>query len=228
MRKAISGTALTGALLASTVSVHADMSVSANVALASDYVFRYVSQTMEEPAIQGGFDLDTGTGVYLGTWASNVDFGDDANIEIDVYGGYATEFDNGFGIDVGVINYEYFDNNANDNLVEVYGGVGYKWLSATAYFGVNNSLKDNGDTDKYVWLEAGVEYPVGPVTLAATAGTLNSDIADSDYSGWSIGASTEAAGLTFDLTYYDTNSDGERLFGSNSDGRAVFSISKEM
>lgn len=228
MKKTITSAMLTAALMTPAVLVRAEMSVSANVALASDYVFRYVSQTMEEPAIQGGFDLDTGVGVYLGTWASNVDFGDDANIEIDLYGGYTTEFDNGFGIDVGVINYEYFDNNANDNLVEVYGGISYKWISATAYFGVNNSLKDDGDTDKYVWLQAGVEYPVGPITLAATAGTLNSDKADVDYSGWSIGASTEAAGLTFGLTYYDTNSDGERLFGDNADGRAVFSISKEM
>ncbi len=149
MKKIISSAALCATLLPPAVLVHADMSVSANVALASDYVFRYVSQTMEEPAISGGFDVDTGTGFYLGTWASNVDFGDDANIEIDVYGGYATEFDNGFGIDVGVINYEYFDNNANDNLVEIYGGASYKWISAKAYFGVNNSLKDNGDTDKY-------------------------------------------------------------------------------
>jgi uncharacterized protein (TIGR02001 family) len=228
MKKPISSAALTGALLASAVSVHAEMSASANVTLASDYVFRYVSQTLEEPAIQGGFDLDTGTGVYLGTWASNVDFGDDANIEIDFYGGYATEFENGLGIDVGVIDYEYFDDVANDNLVEVYGGLSYKWLSATAYFGVSNSLKDTGDTDKYVWLEAGVEYPVGPVTLSGTIGALNSDVADSDYSGWSIGASTDAAGLTFGLAYYDTDSDGEKLFGPNADGRAVFSISKEM
>ena len=72
-----------GGLLTGVGTAQAEMSVSANVALATDYVFRYVSQTSEEPAISGGFDLDTGTGIYLGTWASNVDFGDDATIEVD-------------------------------------------------------------------------------------------------------------------------------------------------
>ncbi len=219
----IAATALIGVAAAS----HAEMSVSANVALASDYVFRYVSQTQEEPAISGGFDLDTGTGIYLGTWASNVDFGDDATVEIDFYGGYAAEFDNGLGIDIGITDYEFFDDEANDNSVEIYGIVSYKWLSASAYFGVDNDF-DAGDTDNYVWLEAGVEYPAGPVTLAATVGTLNSDVADSDYSGWSIGASTDAAGLTFGLSYHDTDSDGEAIFGDNADGRVVFSVSKEM
>ncbi len=214
-------------LIAAAGPANAEMAVTANVALSSDYVFRYVSQTQEEPAISGGFDLDTGTGIYLGTWASNVDFGDDATVEIDFYGGYATEFDNGLGIDVGVIDYEYFDDDANDNLIEIYGGASYKWLSATAYFGVDNSL-DAGDTDNYIWLEAGVEYPAGPVTLGATIGTLDSDVADSDYSGWSVGASTDAAGLSFGLTYYDTDSDGEKIFGDNADGRVVFSISKEL
>lgn len=227
MRKNIGIGLVAASLVAAATSAHAEMSVSANVALSSDYVFRYVSQTQEEPAISGGFDVDTGTGIYLGTWASNVDFGDDATVEIDFYGGYATNFDNGFGIDVGVIDYEYFDDNANDNLVEIYGGASYKWLSATAYFGVDNSL-DAGDTDDYIWLEAGVEYPTGPVTLGATIGTLDSDVAGSDYSGWSIGASTDAAGLNFGLTYYDTDSDGEQIFGNNADGRVVFSVSKEM
>jgi len=49
--------------------------VSANVALTSDYVFRGVSQTQEDPAISAGVDL-TRNGFYAGGWASNVDFGE--------------------------------------------------------------------------------------------------------------------------------------------------------
>jgi uncharacterized protein (TIGR02001 family) len=47
----------------------AEWAGSANVALTSDYVFRGVSQTDEDPAIQGGFDVSHDSGLYIGTWA---------------------------------------------------------------------------------------------------------------------------------------------------------------
>ena len=50
---------------------------SANVTLTSDYRFRGISQTGEDAAIQGGFDLGFEPGFYIGTWASSVDFGGD-------------------------------------------------------------------------------------------------------------------------------------------------------
>lgn len=40
------------------------------------------------PAIQGGVDYDFGNGFYVGNWNSTGKFGD-ANIEIDLYAGYA-------------------------------------------------------------------------------------------------------------------------------------------
>lgn len=49
--------------------------VSMNVALTSDYIFRGISQTQGDPAIQGGLDVAHESGLYIGTWASNVDFG---------------------------------------------------------------------------------------------------------------------------------------------------------
>lgn len=72
---------------------------SANVGVFSDYTFRGISQTGDEPAAQGGIDysLDTGVngvGLYLGVWGSNVDFsdGDEASVEIDWYGGLSKNF----------------------------------------------------------------------------------------------------------------------------------------
>ena len=80
---------------------------SANVALSTDYMYRGGSQTNEQPAISGGFDYAHSSGVYAGLWASNVDFGDSANIEIDFYGGIAGEISNGIGWDVGALYYHY-------------------------------------------------------------------------------------------------------------------------
>ena len=51
--------------------------LSANVALATEYVFRGYSQTAEGPAIQGGFDVSCGI-FYAGLWASNLDWGGDS------------------------------------------------------------------------------------------------------------------------------------------------------
>ena len=82
-------------------------SLSANVAMTTDYIWRGISQTDNGPAIQGGIDYAHSSGFYLGTWASNVDFGtgDDSNIEIDVYGGYGNEV-GGLSYDVGIIHYD--------------------------------------------------------------------------------------------------------------------------
>ncbi len=44
------------------------------MALATEYVFRGVSQTAEGPAVQGGFDATCGL-FYAGVWASNLDWG---------------------------------------------------------------------------------------------------------------------------------------------------------
>ena len=42
---------------------------SANIAITSDYTFRGYTQSMGEPAVQGGFDYTAETW-YAGVWAS--------------------------------------------------------------------------------------------------------------------------------------------------------------
>ncbi len=69
----------------------AGMSFSGTAALTSDYRYRGITQTFNDPAVQGGFLLSHETGVYAGVWGSNVDFGGTAHLELDPYIGYATE-----------------------------------------------------------------------------------------------------------------------------------------
>jgi uncharacterized protein (TIGR02001 family) len=59
--------------------------LSANAALASEYVFRGFSQTAEGPAVQGGFDLTCGW-FYAGVWASSLDFAGGQGATFDVLG----------------------------------------------------------------------------------------------------------------------------------------------
>jgi hypothetical protein len=61
--------------------------VSANVGYTTDYVFRGISQSNEDAAVQGGVDFACGR-FYIGTWGSSIAFGN--GTEIDVYGGYRT------------------------------------------------------------------------------------------------------------------------------------------
>jgi len=92
--------------------------VTANVGLFSEYIFRGVSQTAGKPAVQGGFDYSHESGFYAGTWASNVSWPQDfrvytrSSLEWDFYGGYKWTFANDFGLDVGTI-YYYFPGNKN-------------------------------------------------------------------------------------------------------------------
>jgi uncharacterized protein (TIGR02001 family) len=85
MKKTLIATALMAA-----ISTTALADISGNVGMTSDYVFRGISQTDNQMAIQGGLDYEHPSGLYVGTWASNVssDFfngtGNDPQIELDL------------------------------------------------------------------------------------------------------------------------------------------------
>src|SRR5262245_24510431 len=46
--------------------------ITGNAGLYSQYIFRGLTQTDRDPAVQGGFDYSHSSGFYLGTWASNI------------------------------------------------------------------------------------------------------------------------------------------------------------
>ena len=58
------------------------ISVSGNMSLTSDYIWRGMTQNDGEVAIQGGFDLETDSGFYLGTWAGSANFGGGESLEL--------------------------------------------------------------------------------------------------------------------------------------------------
>lgn len=201
-------------------------STSASVALSSDYVWRGYSQTDEDWAISGSFDYGHSSGFYLGTWASNVDFGDDTSSEIDIYAGYGGETAGGIGYDVGVLRYIYPGENYNWN--EVYASLSYSYFSiGIAHSG---SVYDSSESGTYI--SAGFDYDLTEnIALSAGIGYYSYDdkVADEDPMDYRIGLSTEAFGFGWDATYYDTDSDGEDVYGKDlADGRLVFTVSKSM
>jgi uncharacterized protein (TIGR02001 family) len=232
----IKKTLIATALLASTSSVLAEIpDISANVTLATDYAFRGVSQTDNQFAIQGGFDWSHSSGIYLGTWASNVDsqfFGGatDPQIELDLYGGFANEFSNGLGYDIGYLRYQY-PGGSDFNTNEFYGSLSYMGFGAS----VNYSPKlqfVGSDSSAWYWAASydhTFPYEIGfSAHIGYNAGSAYSDddALGGTYTDWSLGLSKNVAGVDLGLTYVD-NTVSKSDCGSNvCEARVVASIGK--
>ena len=241
-------TLIATAMLATTATAQAE--ISGNVSLASDYVFRGASQTDNQMALQGGFDYEHESGLYVGTWASNVasDFfngSTDPQLEVDLYGGYSNEFSNGIGYDVGYLRYQYPGfSKANTNEYYVSGSFMDFSLSANysdelAFWGSDQSgwyLKAGYDTT-LPWYEIGFSAHVGYSTgdafdvSASDAASGDSGLEDS-YTDWSIGVSKSFFGVDLGLTYTDLTDikfpDGSECKSDWCDSKFVFSISKSL
>tara|TARA_B100000073_G_scaffold330805_1_gene319587 strand:+ start:1170 stop:1874 length:705 start_codon:yes stop_codon:yes gene_type:complete len=200
---------------------------SANVTLTSDYSFRGISQTAEEPAIQGGLDWDSGTGFYLGTWGSNVNFGDgdETSMELDVYAGYAGSL-NGLDYDVGFIYYIYpgANSNLNYDFWEIYGSLGYDFEVASFSAGLAYTSDNFGDTGDGLYLMSGLSIPLSDM-FSLDASLNYYDVEPSfgdDYFDWIIGATLSIDWFDANISYIDT--DISNL--DAADSRVVFSISR--
>lgn len=205
--------------------------LSANVALTSDYVWRGISQSDEDPAIQGGFDFTHQSGFYAGAWGSNVDFNetgesDPADLELDIYAGFSSEFRNGMSWDVGVIRYMYPGASADLDWTEVYVGAGYGGFSGSINYS-NDALASDEDGFYY---NLGYEYGL-PQGFGVHAGVGYYDVDDASglesYAHYSLGVNKELGGVGFDLTFHDTDSDGEDAYDPWGGNRFVFTVSKE-
>jgi len=194
-------TAIATSVLATSTMALAEF--SANVAMTTNYVWRGVSQSDLDPAIQGGFDFSHSSGLYAGTWGSNVDFdeavADPADMEWDLYAGYSTEV-NGVGIDVGVIQYAYPGSTADLDWVEFYGSASYKFL--TLSFAHSSDAFNSNQDGTYVNL--GASFEVSGFTLGASVGSYDIDTKN-DYVDYKLSVSKEIGGFGFELGYTDTD-----------------------
>ena len=114
----------TAGLLLSTASVQAD-EWSANFGASNNYIWRGLTQTINEGAISGGIDFAADSGFYAGTWASNVSYASDDvySYEHDLYAGFAGEA-GGISYDIGYLYYNY-DEEAGFDFGEIYGSIGF-------------------------------------------------------------------------------------------------------
>ena len=107
--------------------------ITANASVTNNYLWRGLTQSLNQAAVQGGLDYASESGFYAGTWVSNVEYapGDPYSYEHDIYFGYSGESGD-LTYDIGWLYYNY-DAAADIDFHELYGTIGYGGFSATAY-----------------------------------------------------------------------------------------------
>jgi uncharacterized protein (TIGR02001 family) len=196
------------------------LTLGATTTLTTDYMFRGVSQTRNNAAIQGSFDATYGI-FYAGAWASNVDlggtgFGDDiATIEIDYYAGITPEW-KGISFDIGALYYTYpgaFDPGANLDYFELKTGASYTFFEAltlgiTNYWSPDYSAETgNGDALELsaAYAFSGKLFNFFSPSISGLVGWL--DVEDiGDYTYWNAGFTLGfMENWSVDVRYWDTD-----------------------
>jgi len=197
-----------------------DYTLTPKIAVYSEYEYRGIAQSSEDPALQFNLDYAHKSGLYLGTFLSNIKwlkdtadaggFSTDANIEWDIYGGYRFEVVKDWTLDVGYLRYEYPSSgsfNPKPNTDEVYAGLSYGIASVKYSYSFNDTfaVPDSKGSD-YIELDLNYPLPVLPaVTLNGVLGhqrykgTQSSGFNNGDlsYTVWKAGATYDFGnGLT--------------------------------
>lgn len=244
--KNLQRTAIASSLLVLTATAVAEdkSPVTANVALTTNYVWRGVSQTAEEMAIQGGFDYAHASGFYLGVWGSNVNFGNDAitsslgdgaSMELDVYGGYKFTAA-AVNWDVGVLRYMYpgADSSLKYDFTELYVGGGYgpfslKYSRASDYQG-NLTTKSGSYIDAALNFELPQGFGLG-LHVGKSSGEGVQDAFGKKYTDYKVSLSKTVGGIGLGLAFTDTNMSGAQEIKkgvSANDGQWMLTVSKSM
>jgi uncharacterized protein (TIGR02001 family) len=209
--------------------------LTANVGATSNYVFRGISQTAGKPALSAGIDYSHSSGIYLGTWLSQITWVKDAytagSTEIDFYGGYKNTFAGGdWNYDIGMIRYTYPGSGKTIPLVyadpattEVYGAIGYKWLSlkysqvtSSHFVGLVGNPDTTKDTKGSTYIELNASYDMGngwgvtghygsqKIANNNTTAAINT----ASYNDWKLGVTKDAGFGVFGLAYSATDAKG--------------------
>jgi uncharacterized protein (TIGR02001 family) len=215
-------------MVASASVAHAEL--SGTVTAVSDYDFRGITQTAQDPALQASLDWASENGFYIGAWGSNIDFGDsfDADIELNLYSGFTGGEDVTW--DVGIV-YRAYPGETDGNWAELYGSVAYGFLKGKIWYTDEFSGFGNGWA-LYYDASAAWELPANfgvNAHIGYSDGDGIDDAFGDSYMDWSVGVTYPLGNFTLGLTWVD-GSDLEAFDGtpgdiSSSEARAIFSVS---
>ena len=173
-----------------------EVSLSGNIAITTDYVWRGMTQNAGDPSVSGGFDLEDDSGFYIGAWAANVLAAEGSatgSLELDGYLGYSSSFNENAGYDIGYIAYTYpgvdewdfeeayitFDffgayvtYAAGEGDSKNYGEIGYSVDAGPGSFSISYGDYEDIGSNYLV----GYDWSVGDFTLGFYFSDFNSDV----------------------------------------------------
>ena len=216
-------------------------SFTGKLALYSEYEYRGISQTSEKPAVQLNLDYAHRSGLYVGTFLSNIKWLKDldsrtkANVEWDIYGGYKFEVVKDVTLDVGYLRYEYprsSEFNPKPNTDEVYVGASYGPATLKYSYSINDTfgIPNSKGSD---YLELSVNYALPSLQKLTINGVVghqsykhNNDLS---YTVYKLGATWDFGGGFNAGAYYKSTDAKHELYtvkGKDwSEGRAVAFVS---
>jgi uncharacterized protein (TIGR02001 family) len=153
-----------------------ECTITGNIAVTSDYMFRGISQTWGDPAVQGGGDLALRNGFAAGFWASSISENSYPGglMELDLYASYGANFNDDWSWRAGLYGYVYPGGNLDHakpplpsrsfSTLEANAALTWKWLTLkynyalTDYFAIDTGLGYDGDSKgtQYIQLDAAI------------------------------------------------------------------------
>ena len=228
----LAGTALAAPpALADETDAPADLTVTGNAAIVTDYRFRGLSLSGGDFAVQGSINLNHSSGLYIGTWASSLE--QDAldiygSTEVDVYAGWTGKVSSGLTADVGLLYYVYPSGSFGDgNVFEPYASLTAAIGPASAKFGLNYAWKQDslgGDDNLYLYTDWSLAVLSTPITVTAHAGYTDGALSPKRLTlagtggGWDYSLSASATlykGLSIGVAYIGV--DGNSIGGFSDD-----------
>jgi uncharacterized protein (TIGR02001 family) len=184
------------------------LSVSGGAFLLSDYRFRGVSRSDEDPALQGQFTVSLPDGLYAGARGTSLrHFTGHGDAEADLYAGYGTNVAPGTSLDAGLLYYWFPDARGRSDYFEPYVSLSHTLGPVEATGGAKYAWSQRaigGDDMLYLFGQVEAGIPATPFTLTAEAGRQESGALGS-YWNWSAGGRYTRGPIEAGLRYVDTN-----------------------
>jgi uncharacterized protein (TIGR02001 family) len=207
------------------------ISITGGVTVVSDYRFRGVSLSNEQPTLQGTITATHKSGFYAGVWGSGLASGTPyGGTEIDIYGGWSGDVA-GVTVDANVTQYTYpnQDGTVPVDYLELLGSVSKDVGPVNAKVGVGFVPKQSGYGNAsafYVYNDYAIGIPNTPFKLKAHGGFNKSDFnADNKAFDYSVGVDATWKALTLGVSYVNTTvkprATRETL---GADGAVLFSL----
>ncbi|GHE86312.1 TorF family putative porin [Thalassotalea profundi] len=194
--------------------------VSVTGTLTSDYVFRGVSQTDNSFAVQAGLNYENTNGFYAGVWASNVDFSDDADAEIDYLIGFSSQFNQSVSYDISYtyITYTGYSSADNSDYGEFIFNTYFNALTMTVAYAPD--YVNSGESAQYLSAAYDFYFPNEYLLKLQTGYSMGDAFDDNEYINYS--ATVAKTWNQFELTAAVINTNIDH--SDTADLRFVFSI----